>query len=140
MVELGCAGIIYFADNDKTGDDKAERCSEAAAQVSLPFIVIRAAAITPGIKSKGSIDDVDDPADFIARAQQLAQAELGKPQTSKGRLWEDLEKLHEEAKRLMGMNPDGSFVCPPQDRYIELREFAKDLGLHLYPDEIRRVV
>ena len=52
LVELGCAGILYFADNDKTGDDKAERCSEAAAHVSLDFIVIRAADITPGIKAK----------------------------------------------------------------------------------------
>ncbi len=140
LVEMGCAGIIYVTDNDETGERKAQQCSEAAVQVSLPFVAVRAAAISPGIKSKGSIDDVDDPSDFIARAQQLALDELGKPQTSKGRLWEDLEKLHEEAKRLMGMNPDGSFVCPPQDRYIELREFAKDLGLHLYPDEIRRVV
>ena len=136
-MELGCAGIIYIADNDEHGERKAEACREAAGQVSLPFIVIRAAAITPGIKAKGSIDDVDDPSDFIARAKQLALDQLG---MSKGRLWEDLEKLHEEAKRLMGMNPDGSFVCPPQDRYIELREFAKDLGLHLYPDDIRRVI
>ena len=46
----------------------------------------------------------------------------------------------EEARRLMGMKTDGSFVCAPQDRHIELRKFAKDLGLHLYPDEIRRVI
>ena len=42
--------------------------------------------------------------------------------------------------RLLGKNPDGSMVCPPQDRHIELREFAEDLGLHLYPDELRRVI
>ena len=42
--------------------------------------------------------------------------------------------------RLMGTNPDGSMVCPPQDRHLELRAFAKDLGLHLYPDDIRRVI
>ena len=83
-MELGCAGILYIADHDDTGDRKAEACREAAAQVSLPFIVVRAAAITPGIKEKGSIDDVDDPADFIARAKQLAVAELLKPQLSKG--------------------------------------------------------
>ena len=31
-------------------------------------------------------------------------------------------------------------VCPPQDRHIELRAFAKGLDLHLYPDELRRVI
>ena len=138
LVELGCAGIIYIADNDEHGERKAEACREAAGQVSLPFIVIRAAAITPGIKSKGSIDDVDDPADFIARAKQLAEAELLQP--AKGRLWKEREELQEEAMRLLGTNPDGSMVCPPQHRHIELRAFAKDLGLHLYPDDIRRVI
>jgi len=138
LVELGCAGIIYVADNDEAGDQKAERCKEAAAQVSLPFVAIRAAAISPGIKSKGSIDDVDDPGDFIAAAIQKAQEELLQP--AKGRLWKEREQLQEEAMRLMGKNPDGSMVCPPQDRYVELRAFAKDLGLHLYPDDIRRVV
>lgn len=29
---------------------------------------------------------------------------------------------------------------PPQDRHLELRAFAKDLGLLLYPDDIRRVI
>ena len=108
LVELGCAGILYFADNDKTGDDKAERCSEAAAHVSLDFIVIRAADITPGIKAKGSIDEVDDPADFIARAQQLAVAELNKPQLSKGTFWQEIEAIKAEAKGLCRKNPDGS--------------------------------
>ena len=93
LAELGCAGILYFADNDETGDRKAEACREAAAQVSLPFIVIRAAAITPGIKAKGSIDDVDDPADFIARAKQLAVVEELKPQLSKGTFWHEIEAI-----------------------------------------------
>ena len=108
LVELGCAGILYFADHDKAGDDKAERCGEAAAHVSLDFIVIRAADITPGIKAKGSIDDVDDPADFIARAQQLAVAELNKPQLSKGTFWQEIEAIKAEAKGLCRKNPDGS--------------------------------
>ena len=138
LVKLGCAGIIYIADNDEHGERKAEACREAAGQVSLPFVVVRAAAITPGIKSKGSIDDVDDPADFIARAKQLAEAELLQP--AKGRLWKEREQLQEEAMRLLGKNPDGSLVCPPQDRHIELRAFAKGLDLHLYPDELRRVI
>ena len=49
-----------------TRDDEIFRI--AAAQLSLPFIVIRAAAITPGIKAKGSIDDVDDPATSSPKA------------------------------------------------------------------------
>ena len=140
LVELGCAGILYFADNDKTGDDKAERCSEAAAHVSLDFIVIRAADITPGIKAKGSIDEVDDPADFIARAQQLAVAELNKPQLSKGTFWQEIEAIKTEAKRLCSKNPDGSAVCKPQDRAIELREWSRRHGPYLNPDEIRRLI
>ena len=138
LAELGCAGILYFADNDETGDRKAEACREAAAQVSLPFIVIRAAAITPGIKAKGSIDDVDDPADFIARGKQLAVAELLKPQLSKGTFWQEIEAIKAEAKRLCSKNPDGSFVCKAQDRAIELREWSKRHGPYLNDSEIRR--
>ena len=140
LVELGCAGIIYIADNDKPGDEKAEKCRGAAAQVSLPFIVIRAAAVTPGIKAKGSIDDVDDPADFIARAKQLAEAELLKPQLSKGTFWKEIEAFKEEAKRLLGRNPDGTPICKPQDRAIELREWSRRHGPYLSNDDIRRVI
>ena len=98
--------------------------------MSLPFIVIRAAAITPGIKAKGSIDDVDDPADFIARGKQLAVAEMLKTQLSKGTFWQEIEAIKGEAKRLCSKNPDGSFVCKAQDRAIELREWSKRHGPH----------
>ena len=83
-------GAVHLAEESRSvgsaqkGSDRVARQAEtetreAAGQVSLPFVVVRAAAITPGIKSKGSIDDVDDPADFIARAKQLAEAGLLQP-------------------------------------------------------------
>ena len=80
----------------------------------------------------------DDPADFIARAKQLAVAEELKPQLSKGTFWQESEAIKAEAKRLCSKNPDGSFVCKAQDRAIELREWSKRHGPYLNDSEIRR--
>ena len=57
LVDAGVAGVIYLADNDKTGIEKAEKCQRAAAAAGLPLLVVPAVAVWPGLPEGGSIDD-----------------------------------------------------------------------------------
>jgi len=57
LVEAGVTGVIYLADHDKTGREKAERCAAAATAVGLQLVVLHAADVWPGLPEGGSIDD-----------------------------------------------------------------------------------
>ncbi|MEB3353381.1 MAG: hypothetical protein VKM34_03995, partial [Cyanobacteriota bacterium] len=57
LVEAGVAGVLYLADNDKTGRQKAEKCQRAAAAAGLPLLVVPAVAVWPSLPEGGSIDD-----------------------------------------------------------------------------------
>lgn len=57
LAEAGIKGVVYLADNDRTGEGKAQRCSAAAACAGLPLMVLPAALVWPGLPEKGSIDD-----------------------------------------------------------------------------------
>ena len=57
LVAAGVAGVVYLADHDKTGTEKAQRCAAAAAAAGLPFITVPAAEVWPGLPAGGSIDD-----------------------------------------------------------------------------------
>jgi hypothetical protein len=57
LLEAGVAGVLYLADNDKTGERKAQRCAAAAAVVGLPLLVVPAVDVWPGLPEGGSIDD-----------------------------------------------------------------------------------
>ena len=39
--------VVYLADNDKVGRDKAAKCARAAASVGLPFVVIHMSDLFP---------------------------------------------------------------------------------------------
>jgi archaellum biogenesis ATPase FlaH len=89
LVAAGVAGVVYLADHDKTGSEKAHKCAAAAAAVNLPFVTVPAAEVWPGLPAGGSIDDApgtaaDRAAAFNAQllnrkpkqqAQQAAPAE-----------------------------------------------------------------
>ena len=57
LLEAGVAGVVYLADNDPTGESKAQRCAAAAAAVGLPLVVDPAVEVWPGLPAGGSIDD-----------------------------------------------------------------------------------
>lgn len=64
LVAAGVAGVVYLADHDKTGAEKAQRCKFAAVRARtgdqfarLPFITVPAAEVWPGLPAGGSIDD-----------------------------------------------------------------------------------
>jgi archaellum biogenesis ATPase FlaH len=62
LVAAGVAGVVYLADHDKTGTEKAHKCAAAAAAVNLPFITVPAVEVWPGLPAGGSIDDAPDTA------------------------------------------------------------------------------
>jgi putative DNA primase/helicase len=56
----GVAGVIYWPDNDDTGYSKAKKCSEAAAKVGLPFVMLDPLKIWEECPQKGDIADFVD--------------------------------------------------------------------------------
>jgi hypothetical protein len=70
----GVKGIAYLADNDDRGRRKAKRCADAATRVDLPFTVLHAAEVWPGLPEKGSVDDA--PGSAIERAQVFGHAAI----------------------------------------------------------------
>lgn len=68
LVEAGVAGVLYLADNDPTGERKAQQCAAAAAAVGLPLLVVPAAEVWPGLPAGGSIDDAPGTATERAAA------------------------------------------------------------------------
>jgi hypothetical protein len=83
LVAAGVAGVVYLADHDKTGIEKARRCSFAAARArigdqaaGLPFVSISAADVWPGLPEGGSIDDAPGTA---AERVAAVEAHLRQP-------------------------------------------------------------
>jgi hypothetical protein len=72
LVEASVAGVIYLADHDKTGREKAERCAAAAAAVGLQLVVVHASDVWPDLPPGGSIDDAPGTAAERVAAMQAA--------------------------------------------------------------------
>ncbi len=68
----GIAGVVYVADNDTTGNEKAKKHQAAATDAGLPFLLLPASSIWPNkLPVGGSIDDAPGtPTDRIAAIQQ----------------------------------------------------------------------
>lgn len=60
LKDAGIAGVIYWPDHDDTGYKKAKKCSEAAAKVGLPFVVLDPLKIWSECPEKGDIADFAD--------------------------------------------------------------------------------
>lgn len=80
----GVAGIVYLADNDDEGERRAHQAVEAAAEVQLPLLVLRATDVWPDLPVGGSIDDAPGTAAehvsaitaaITARSQTVLRAE-----------------------------------------------------------------
>lgn len=73
LKESGAEGVVYVADNDETGVKKGQKCRECASEAGLPFLLLRAEEVWPGMPKGGSIDDVAD-VDRALVLQQLSAA------------------------------------------------------------------
>jgi hypothetical protein len=131
----GVVGIVYLADNDKTGREKAEKCQRAAAAAGLHFRPLHAAEVWPGICGGGSIDDApgsaaDRVAAVVSAAQQWKPAGSSKrPSTA-----ERLAQLDAFADQLL----NESSTIPVGDRLIHLRHQADELNLNLRDGDLQR--
>jgi len=76
----GALGVVYLADNDDTGQERAKQATEAAALAGLPIIVLDAGALWPGLPVGGSIDDAPGTAaeqiEVIEAAARVAHARM----------------------------------------------------------------
>lgn len=53
----GVAGVVFLADNDDMGANRAEQARQAAAAIGMELMVLPALAVWPGLPKGGSIDD-----------------------------------------------------------------------------------
>ncbi|TGH25750.1 MAG: hypothetical protein ERJ68_02415 [Aphanocapsa feldmannii 277cI] len=64
LASEGIRLVIYLADHDRDGEQKAIRCQQAAATAGLPLLILPAAAVWDGLPQGGSIDDAVAPDQF----------------------------------------------------------------------------
>ena len=60
LLEANCKGIVYLADNDDAGKEKAIVLQAIAKTIELPFICLAAEDIWPNIPKGGSLDDLTE--------------------------------------------------------------------------------
>lgn len=144
LLEAGMAGVVYLADNDPPGEKKAQKCADAAAAVGLPFLVLHAAEVWPGLPKGGSIDDAPGTAAERAAVllaaipaalesqQQAAAAPPAEPQRRELTPQEKLSAMRGLAAELLEQQ------TPFPDRVPLLRARAELLGLTLRDQELQR--
>jgi len=67
LVAAGVRGVVYLADQDITGLNRAQNALDAAALEGLPLVVMPASNVWPNLPEGGSIDDaLDTPAERVA--------------------------------------------------------------------------
>lgn len=83
----GCSGIVYLADNDEAGKEKAIALQEVAEGIGLPFVLLAAEALWPHLPKGGSLDDLSaeelaGAAEKIEEAAALSQKPAKAPATT----------------------------------------------------------
>lgn len=73
LLDIGVEHVLYIADNDKAGRDRADKAQEAAKAAGVTLSIFHAADLFPGIKQTGSVDDVDPELIKPALAKALAE-------------------------------------------------------------------
>ncbi|MFM7367384.1 MAG: hypothetical protein ACKO2Z_06195, partial [Sphaerospermopsis kisseleviana] len=57
-INAGIVGVIYHQDNDKAGENKGKKHKKIADDLGLPFIILPAKDLDPGLKEAGDIADL----------------------------------------------------------------------------------
>jgi hypothetical protein len=83
----GVEGIVYLADNDPQGKEKAIALQEVAEGIGLPFVLLAAEELWPHLPQGGSIDDLTaeelaGAAEKIEKAASLFQKPAKAPATT----------------------------------------------------------
>jgi hypothetical protein len=83
----GVEGIVYLADNDEAGKEKAVALQEVAEGIGLPFVLLAAEDLWPHLPAGGSLDDLSaeelaGAAEKIEKAAALFQKPAKAPATT----------------------------------------------------------
>jgi hypothetical protein len=72
LVASSVAGVLYLADEDEMGVERAQQALEAAAAVGLQLVVLPASVVWPSVPEGGSIDDAPGTAaERVAALEKL---------------------------------------------------------------------
>lgn len=69
----GCSGIVYLADNDPQGKEKAIALQAVAEGIGLPFLLLPAEDLWPHLPKGGSLDDLT-PEELAGAAAKIEEA------------------------------------------------------------------
>jgi len=85
LKQAGIRGVVYLADNDEQGRQRAGQSLQAAAAIGLPLLVLHAGDVWPGLPTAGSIDDAPgSAAQRVADIQQAIPDAIAQQQQQQG--------------------------------------------------------
>jgi hypothetical protein len=124
----GVAGVVYVADHDQEGVRKAEVLAACAAAAGLPFRVLHAAEVWPGVTEKGSIDDAPG-----THAEQVAaiEAAANRPPLAPERI-----APQSVLDQLLGPAEDGKLRRPRKDKLAKVIAAVAPLRFNLLTQRI----
>ncbi|MFM7408336.1 MAG: DUF5906 domain-containing protein [Cuspidothrix sp.] len=127
LKDAGIAGVIYWPDHDDTGYSKAKKCSEAAAKVGLPFVVLDPLKIWSECPEKGDIADFADvvaiSGDELASLLQFQIREAAQVQVEESEEFDDMppggedEKLAFNQLAFNALYADSHWICAVDKLY-----------------------
>ncbi|MEY3256462.1 MAG: hypothetical protein RLZZ29_1597 [Cyanobacteriota bacterium] len=127
LKNAGVAGVIYWPDHDNTGYNKAKKCSEAAAKVGLPFVVLDPLKIWSECPEKGDIADFADvvaiSGDELASLLQAQIKEAAQVQVEESEEFDDIppggedEKLAFNQLAFNALYADSHWICAVDKLY-----------------------
>ena len=118
----GVEGIVYLADNDDKGKQKAIALQTVAKAIGLPFVLVPAEELWPHLPKGGSLDDLspEELAGAATKIEKAAAALLAKPAKAPATTE---ERRANKAKAAAPTKPPASF----EDCWQELEDHADEL-------------
>jgi len=143
LLAAGVLGVLYLADNDPTGVDKAERCAAAADAVGLQRLIVHAADVWPGLPRGGSIDDAPGTASdrvtalesAIATALELQSEQQATQKAPPETCLADLTVCN-QLDALLGPEQEGRLRKPPKDLLTQVVEAVVPLRFNQLTNRI----
>jgi hypothetical protein len=87
LQQAGIRGVVFLADHDEQGRQRAGQSLQAAAAIGLPLLVLHAGDVWPGLPAAGSIDDAPGtPAERVAAIQQAIPDAIAQQQQEEGKV------------------------------------------------------
>jgi hypothetical protein len=132
----GVEGVVYVADNDQTGIQKAQKCSDCAEEAGLPFLCFPAVRIWgEELPSGGSIDDAQGSA-----VERFCAIEVAIEDHLDLTPEAQVEGKQENLTVLLERCAQRALELPLEHRSHTLRSMAKALGASLTSRDADRLL